>query len=206
VTHAVSEDMVARTRKSTSELVPAWQDDDDNNVSINVLGEGHTRLRKLRTSRNEYATTAMSGSELQSRLRQRFETMVQNGLARTDWAHIELRRNTNDDDAVSGEEENVNASSDVMIESTTASYLDVSASNTHHLPPNRIRMVRCPDLNQNEPHNATIQVIHFHPGSDSETPLALVAGLDKTLRFYQVGSKGSTKVHGIHCTYSTVFA
>jgi hypothetical protein len=210
---------------------PAWMDDDDEDIAVNIMGAGHSRLRKLRTSRLELNTTAMTGAELQKRLRLRYEQSVHHVLARTDWADVQ--KNKEHELATTGED-----TDDIVAHaSTTASYLIPSTSSRHSstsLPPNRIRMVRCPDLNQvDQPQpmgksrprkgdqSCTIQSVCFHPGSNPSSPLCLTAGFDKTLRFYQVnqqdnhavGNLGdpdgafkstacqSAKIHGIHCKF-----
>lgn len=73
------------------------------------------------------------------------------------------------------------------------------------LQPNILKVVRYPNANQSDPCNSVVQSVHFHPGSEPDRPLMLTAGLDKTLRFFQVGAEESVKVHGIHCKFSVTF-
>ena len=158
----------------------AWVDDDDEQLAVNILETN--RLRKLRKSRAEEAASALPGTEMESRLRLRFQTTTQ-VTARTDWAKL--------DQSESPEQQNDVRSAAFPIFSDETKY--------SQLPSGILNVVRCPDANQSDPNQAVVQSVHFHPGSDSENPLLLTAGLDKTLRFFQVGTEKSVKVHGIHC-------
>ena len=160
---------------------PAWVDDDDEDVTVNLLETD--RLKKLRNSRSEQAP--LDGAELERRLRKRFEDTAM-ATARTDWADIESRERKDEDDQ---EESN-------PLESSSASLL---ASSFDRLPPQVLNVVRCPDANQSDPNQAVVQAVNFHTGSDPDRPLMLTAGLDKTLRFFQVDAEESQKIHGIYC-------
>ena len=168
---------------------PVWQDDDDEEVSVNLLNTN--RLRKLRKSRTEAAASALSGSELENRLRTRYQKSTQVG-ARTDWANISGKRSQED----LQDEQNKRDETDFQ---DTSEPLLLGASAQSRLPPNILNTMRCPDANQSDPNQAVVQAVHFHPGSDPDSPLLLTAGFDKTLRFFQVGTEKSEKIHGIHC-------
>jgi U3 small nucleolar RNA-associated protein 18 len=154
---------------------PAWVDEDDADVSMSLMSVD--RLKKLRKSRSE--TAPLDGVELERRLRIRFQETT---TARTDWANV--------DEAAEKKEE------DSLLESSATPLL---ASSSGRLPPHVLNVVRCPDANQQDPNKAVVQAVHFHPGSDPDRPLMLTAGLDKTLRFFQVDAEESQKIHGIHC-------
>jgi len=172
------EDVVA------DENSPAWIDEDDADLEINLLGA--SRLRKLRKTRTEEAASALNGVELEQRLRQRYQSTTQI-TARTDWARVteELQADHSQDD-------------DTGLQSSSAPLL-LHSSARKRLPPNTVNIMRCPDANQSDPNKSVVQAVHFHPASDADRPLLLTAGLDKTLRFFQVGAEKSEKVHGIHC-------
>ena len=51
------------------------------------------------------------------------------------------------------------------------------------LPMGRIELTRVKDANHEEPSQAVIQSVEFHPSGQ----LLLTAGFDKHLRFFQVG-------------------
>jgi hypothetical protein len=158
---------------------PAWEDPDD--VAVGLAGSSN-RLKKLRTSREEL--TPLKGAELERRLRKRYEDTTQ-ATARTDWARATGAQGND------GEEEAAK-----KLFSKSGSLL---ASSRNRLPPNVLSIVRCPDANQTDPSKSVVQAVQFHPGSDRDKPLLLTAGLDKTLRFFQVGLEKSEKIHGIHC-------
>lgn len=153
---------------------PIWVDEDDAEIDLMKTN----RMKKLKTSREEEVSN-VTANDLEKRLRKRFESTTMT-TARTDWARLDK-----DDDEEEGEEADESAA-------------PLLASSTRKLPPQILQVVRCPDANQKDPNNATVQAVHFHPGSDPDRPLMLTAGLDKTLRFFQVGSDGSEKIHGIH--------
>lgn len=177
---------------------PAWIDQDDRNLSVNII-DSSSRLKKLRKSRHEAAAVALDGDEFERRLRQRYENTTQT-TARTDWAKLEDVRTatTVQEKQLTDVEDDDAAVAAELLGSTSAPLL---ASSRDRLPPNILNIVRCPDANQSDPNDAVVQAVHFHPGSDPEKPLLLTAGLDKTLRFFQVGADSSQKIHGIHCKY-----
>ena len=167
------------------ESAPAWEDRDD---AKTALVDGNSRLKKLRRTRDE--KDALSSHELEQRLRQRYETSSQS-TARTDWATKSKKQKTVEDE---DEEDTDDAA--LSLFSTSKSLL---ASSRNQLPPNVLDIVRCPDANLVDPNKAVVRCIDFHPGSEPDQPLMLTAGLDKTLRFFQVGEEKSEKIHGIHC-------
>lgn len=160
---------------------PAWVDEDDAAVATNLLDTD--RLKKLRKSRSESAP--LDGVELERRLRKRFQDTAM-ATARTDWASVDVREKSEDDN---------------VFGSSAAPLL---ASSFDRLPPQVLSVVRCHDANQQDPNQAVVQAVHFHPGSDPDRPLMLTAGLDKTLRFFQVDAEESQKIHGIHCTWNSM--
>lgn len=161
---------------------PAWFDEDDDDVRVDLMGTD--RLKKLRTSRSD--DQPLSGTELQQRLRARYKSTLQ-ATAQTEWARL--------DDKDEDEEDALLQSSSQPLLLQGASSSSMSSS---RMPPNILNVMRCPDANQAEYNQAVVQAVNFHPGSDPDRPLLLTAGLDKTLRFFQVGSETSDKIHGIH--------
>lgn len=155
---------------------PAWVDDEDE-AELSLV-ESSSRLRKLRRSREE--TEAITADELEQRLRKRYEESTQKS-ARTDWA---------------------NPSQSEEVEDPVAKFFSTAGSllrsTRDRLPPNILKIVRCPDANQADYNQSVVRAVNFHAGSDPDKPLLLTAGLDKTLRFFQVGAEKSEKIHGIH--------
>jgi hypothetical protein len=201
-----------RKHNSNAEMTPAWDDPDDTNEAMKLM-DGSNRLKKLRRTRQE--TEALTTEELELRLRQRYEQSTQI-TARTDWAQTTTtttnkkvkatsnkEQNDDDDDDNDDDDDDDDDVDDEMLASklfsTSQSLLATSYGNTQRLPPNILDVTRCPDMNLSDPNKAVCRVVHFHPGSDPDRPLALTAGLDKTLRFFQVGEESSEKIHGIHC-------
>jgi hypothetical protein len=169
----------------------AWVDDDDADLEVNLLGT--SRLRKLRKTKTEEAASALNGLELEQRLRQRYQNTTQSA-ARTDWARLGEKGETEDDQS---------DAEDAALQSSSAPLVLQSAA-SQRLPPNILNIMRCPDANQADPSKSVVQAVNFHPSSDPERPLLLTAGLDKTLRFFQVGEEKSEKVHGIHCKFRSM--
>jgi hypothetical protein len=171
----------------TEESGVAWVDEDDADLEVDLLGT--SRLRKLRKSKTEEAASALNGVELEQRLRQRYQNSTQ-AAARTDWANLDEKVDPEDQSDVE----------DGALQSSSAP-LVLQGSANQRLPPNILNIMRCPDANLADPNKSVVQAVNFHPGSDPERPLLLTAGLDKTLRFFQVGAEKSEKVHGIHCKF-----
>jgi U3 small nucleolar RNA-associated protein 18 len=62
------------------------------------------------------------------------------------------------------------------------------------LQPGYLNIIRCKDANQHDPSKSVVKSVSFHSSGE----LLLTAGLDKTLRFFQVDGIVNAKVHGIH--------
>ncbi len=148
---------------------PVWQDDDDD-IQIHLKN----RLAKLRHNRQE---GTVSTQQLEGRLRTYYQQSL---TAQTNWANL-----PEENDQVEEEHAVVNTDEPMLSQGG--------------LKPTILATVRCPDANMADPNQAAVQAVHFHPGSDPDRPLLLTAGLDKTLRFFQVGEEKSEKIHGIHC-------
>lgn len=177
--------------------VAAWVDEDDELAQLGLVG-GPSRLKKLRLERSEQEP--LTGSELHSRLRNRFQTTTQL-TAHTEWANLK----SNDQNISVSVEEKTEANE--FDNANNSSYLSTSTTlleptSGHHssmLPPNILNIKRCPDANISDVSKAALQVVQFHPGSDPDKPILLAAGFDKSLRFFSVSENSSTKLHGMHC-------
>jgi hypothetical protein len=163
----------------------AWVDEDD--IDVDLAGPNASkRLRKLRNHRRE---KQVSSTTYENRLRERFVSTTQI-TAHTEWAAVK-----DDDDgdhydsAARNDHDGILTSADALLATRGA------------LPANILNLERCPDLNMDDPNQAVVQAVDFHKGSDPNRPMALTAGLDKTLRFFQVTAEKSEKIHGIHCMY-----
>jgi hypothetical protein len=183
-------EMGAATAEADDADAAAWIDEDDEVLQASLVSQ--SRLAKLRRERAEVG--ALSGTQLEQRLRQRFCTTTQ-ATARTDWAHHPLAA------ARESSQNKYQNTSDDDVPSTSARLLTSDAGMSGgSLPANILSLKRCPDANLTDVAKATVQAVHFHPASDPNAPIMIAAGLDKTLRFFSVSESKSTKIHGIHCT------
>jgi U3 small nucleolar RNA-associated protein 18 len=64
------------------------------------------------------------------------------------------------------------------------------------LQPGVLEVLRCRDANLQEPSQAVVQALQFHPAQES-SGLMLTAGFDKTLRLFQVDGKRNEKRAGV---------
>ena len=72
--------LVNKREQKFSDKVPAWHDEADQNVQIDI--DSKSRLRKLKATEAE---TTVSGTEYQQRLQAFYEEKI-NGHAMFDWA------------------------------------------------------------------------------------------------------------------------
>eukprot|EP00743_Colponemidia_sp_Colp-15_P006032 GILK01006482.1.p1 GENE.GILK01006482.1~~GILK01006482.1.p1 ORF type:complete len:523 (+),score=94.01 GILK01006482.1:41-1570(+) len=179
---------LSKKRKADGELQPAWQDEDDENVSVNIAGVD--RLRKLRKDQQE---SIISGTEYEGRLRKQHEKL--SGTANASWATLPTATDSNDVGAESDEDSEPN---DVY--SSVPSITDLLRSSQRYtkktarkLSPGLIEVTRMADANQAEPNKSVVQRVQFH----SNGQLLMSAGLDKTLRLFQVDGKRNAKVQSV---------
>eukprot|EP00043_Microstomoeca_roanoka_P005218 m.54398 g.54398 ORF g.54398 m.54398 type:complete len:509 (+) comp12865_c0_seq2:51-1577(+) len=150
----------------TEEKKPAWIDDDDDQIRVDVTSKN--RMRKLRETEEEIAVT---GSKLTGRLRSQFEKLH----GKPTWADEQLRQAAIDEDG------DVDGANTALLRSTKR-LLDSSSS---RLVRGTIDISRVKDGNHRNPSAAVIQSVHFHPTA----PALLTAGFDKTLRIFQVDGR-----------------
>lgn len=163
---------------------PAWVDEDDDHLQVNLV-QGSNRIRKLRKAIDE---TIVSSSVYEERLRERFQTTTE-AAVRADWARL-------DADDVDDDSDKEHSAMDKIVSAGPL------LATKRKLASKILDIKRCPDLNLDEPNRAVVQSVHFHQGSDPSAPIALTAGLDKTLRLFRVTEDKSEKIHGIHCMCS----
>eukprot|EP00548_Thalassiothrix_antarctica_P000999 CAMPEP_0194132228 /NCGR_PEP_ID=MMETSP0152-20130528/2745_1 /TAXON_ID=1049557 /ORGANISM="Thalassiothrix antarctica, Strain L6-D1" /LENGTH=554 /DNA_ID=CAMNT_0038827201 /DNA_START=39 /DNA_END=1706 /DNA_ORIENTATION=+ len=150
---------------------PAWVDHDDVEVDLTKTN----RLKKLQNFCDE-DVSKVSGSDLEHRLRTRFQETSMKFVC-TDWANMRDEKHNHDN-----------------IETSAST---ISATSTNLLPSEVLAVRRCSNANQQDFIKAALRSVHFHHGSDPDSPLLLTAGMDKTLRFFSVGEEESQKIHGI---------
>ena len=133
------------------------------------------RTKKLRKSEDE---AFISGTEYSLRLRKQ--------LAKIHGAQGWAKPKAADSASDSGED----GVQELL--SKGGAILDKGRSNA--LRRGTIDVLRCPDANTSDPNAAVVQSVRFHPHSS----VMLTAGLDKTLRLFNVDGVESSKIQGVH--------
>ncbi|KAH9102585.1 hypothetical protein AeMF1_020872 [Aphanomyces euteiches] len=151
----------------------AWVDEDDEQVTVDL--ENAKRLRKLRRTEDE---TEVKGDVFQERLKKQFAS----GRSAATWADLDKKQRRYDSDD-SDDEADLFADTNPLIEGSH----DV-------LMPGSLALNRVKDANQHGPSNAVVQSAQFH----SNGQLLLTAGLDKTLRLFQIDGSNNNKVESIY--------
>lgn len=140
--------------------IGAWADSDDEQVVVSLKDKG--RLRKLRIQETD---DRISGNEYEQRLRRQFE--------RTNpvlsWAIAQPDDKIEDDEV------------DTLLKSST-SILGIDRT---VLSAGRIEIQRLKNANQASQSKSAIKVVEFHPTA----PVLLTAGLDKSVRLFQIDGK-----------------
>ncbi|OQR93305.1 U3 small nucleolar RNA-associated protein 18 [Thraustotheca clavata] len=153
----------------------AWVDEDDEEVVVDLET---SRLKKLRKTQEE---THVSGGVFQERLKKQFKS----GRSAAAWADLDAidakKTNHNED---SEEEEDIFAGSTNLLGTGQG---DV-------LPPITLDVLRMKDANIQSPSNSVVQSTQFHANGQ----LLLTAGLDKTLRLFQIDGKQNPKIESIY--------
>uniref|UniRef100_A0AAV1U6W2 U3 small nucleolar RNA-associated protein 18 homolog n=1 Tax=Peronospora matthiolae TaxID=2874970 RepID=A0AAV1U6W2_9STRA len=180
-TNAPSETKHKRKKQRPSplsgpKLQAAWVDEDDEHVQVNL--ETQPQLRKHRKTDRD---TVVSGKELQSRLK----TFHQSGHGTALWADP---KNFVGDQLVDGNDSDNEDEADLVRSTGKMLY-----SSNEAVPQGELEVVRMKDANQHAPSNAVVQSMQFHPNGQ----LMLTAGLDKTLRLFQVDGSNNAKVESV---------
>ena len=165
----------------STERKAAWDDEDDdaNVVDISTVA----RSRKLRLDEDE---TVISGKEYNKRLREQFAHTTKG----SSWADLPAE-----------------AQEQTLAEKVTSSILSSSESLTYQgsgreicaavglaeLPKGHIDIVRLPNANKGETSQFNITSAKFHPNGE----LFMTAGMDKTIRLYQIDCENNPKVQGV---------
>ncbi|KAJ2057796.1 U3 snoRNP protein [Coemansia sp. S146] len=146
----------------------AWVDDDTQNAQVALKAQ--SRSRKLRETQSD---NVVSGDVYEERLRQQFQKIhaVPKWAAEAEASH----------DQEDGSE----------LLKTTKSLLSKSST---VLQPTRLDTVRVRNANQTAPSQSAVLSVQFHPTSS----VLLTAGLDKTLRLFEVDGKENHKIQSIY--------
>ena len=154
-----------------------WEDPDDAKSTVNVARTA--RLRKLRT---DEAETDLDGARYVARLRKQHRRMHQ----RTGWADVDpnAAKKSKDPSALS----HLLREGGAMVEEDGG-----LASSGRGLPQGTLEATRVRDANAAEPSNAVLRSVAFHANG----ALFLTAGLDKTVRLFDIDGTNNPKVQGV---------
>jgi len=168
-----------------------WHDEDDEEVVVNI--QAQKRLKKLRKSLDE---DDLDGSDLTNRLRSKH---IEMNKSRTKWAdkirnQIKKGERKNNlkrprDGESSDSESDLFRSSEAFVKPSRRSF-----GGALRLASGRLEVSRLTDANRHGKSNSVVQSIDWHRNA----MLFLTAGLDKTLRLFQVDGKENSKVHSAH--------
>lgn len=186
-----------------------WEDEDDANDAIDISSV--KRRRKLRRRMGE---KHIDGIEYSKRVREMYTTRLVRGAKGTGaWAQLPSEkkrkgRDEEDDDLLSeGDDDSDESKGDgkdgaqKLLQSTArfmthrrqkGGYGVASEQNPLQAGVLEIRSVA--NANREDPNEAEARCVEFHPTGR----LLLTAGLDKTLRIFQVDGERNAKVQGIH--------
>jgi U3 small nucleolar RNA-associated protein 18 len=166
--------MEVDNEKQKIEMTPAWIDDDDDTLEINLTSINRTK--KLRETEQEIT---LSGTEYEKRLRKQFEKVYRRPI----WAYIKA------------ESQNLGLDKEEQFSFFKASNDIVNENfSTKLLSPDKIDILRVHDANQEEYSQAVIQNVSFHPNGQ----VLMTSGFDKTLRLFQVDGKINKKIQSVH--------
>jgi len=150
----------------------AWNDEDDNDVTVDILN--NKNLRKLKKKNTE---TSLKGGTFQERLKTQFEKI----LPAPAWADIDNAQSNFDGDSDSENEGNIFASA----KQTTMKPTNISKG--------MLNITKLKNLNQSQPSTSTITSLEFHPHSR----VAFTTSLNKKLSIFQADGKENRKLQSI---------
>lgn len=202
------------TQSGRAAMLPAWNDDDDASLTVDVMA-GASRLKKLR---RDEAERRLAGREYEARLRAQFEATQPS----TDWAALPKQRRARrraapgagDADssggARGGAASDYSDDSDAVLEEEAQARLLRGApslfSAPSSLPASELSVKRATDLNAASASSSAVGCVGWHPNAQ----LALTAGLDKTVRLFRVDGQSNALVQSVHLprmpVLSTVFS
>eukprot|EP00939_MAST-03C_sp_MAST-3C-sp1_P001300 g1300.t1 len=185
---------------------PAWVDDDDEEVRVDIAAA--MRTRKLRTVEG---SETLSGREYADRLRARFK----NTGGSQGWAEAALKRaksaqkknreksdeasarkrrkrkkTEDDDDSSSSEEDDfVTQSTSNLLEDTTRE----GSRRGQYLRQQRIEMKRLVDANIKGRSDAVVRAVEFHP----RRSILLTGGFDRKLRLFEIDGRDNNLIQSV---------
>ncbi|KAI8079668.1 WD40-repeat-containing domain protein [Gilbertella persicaria] len=173
----------------------AWEDEDDKNLKISLTATNITK--KLRNDTDE---DIVDGVEYTRRLRKQFNKIY----PKPDWARLpseiqaeDRKRKASDSDDEDNDdikdEDQLDEETRLDLLKSTMGILDKRTKKTS-ISPKKIDILRLKNANRAVPRSkALITCIAFHPNAQ----VMLTAGLDKTLRLFQIDGKINPKIQSV---------
>eukprot|EP01104_Vermistella_antarctica_P020710 TRINITY_DN8977_c0_g1_i1.p1 TRINITY_DN8977_c0_g1~~TRINITY_DN8977_c0_g1_i1.p1 ORF type:complete len:573 (-),score=148.32 TRINITY_DN8977_c0_g1_i1:100-1818(-) len=174
-----------RRRQVNREWKAAWHDDDDDQLVVDVAN--NKRLRKLRRTEQE---EELGGATFADRLKEQFKKVNPEAA----WADPDFQRkckatDSDSEDDDEDDDEDGDSDDENIIRSTSG----ISSRAQTTLPPRALNVTRLKDANIHGRSQAVVQSVRFHPNGQ----LLMAAGLDKTVRLFQVDGKHNPNVQNV---------
>ncbi|KAI7899951.1 WD40-repeat-containing domain protein [Cokeromyces recurvatus] len=201
----ISEDEDSDDDRSEDEYA-AWEDEDDKNLKISLMSSNITK--KLR---NDVDEDVINGAEYTRRLRKQFNKIY----PKPNWARLpseikaeERKRKAadsdddddNDDDANKDEDELDNETRLDLLKSTMGILERRSTNRT--ISAKKLDIQRLKNANRTAPRTKIpITSVAFHPNAQ----VLMTAGLDKTLRLFQIDGKINPKIQSVRFKDMPIF-
>ncbi|CAG8446673.1 5690_t:CDS:2 [Cetraspora pellucida] len=156
----------------------AWEDSDDEKVCVSL--QSKSMLKKLRKNEDE---DVISGDQYEKRLRQQFEKLYPT----PNWATVPSKRKRQTQDNSDSSDDEPPEVLDIRNESDTLNELDTVKK---LISKKKLEVTKMKHVNQQAYSQSVIQSIAFHPNAQ----VAMTAGLDKTIRLFQIDGKINPKI------------
>ncbi|KAJ2855845.1 U3 snoRNP protein [Coemansia erecta] len=158
----------------------AWVDDDMQQATVALKAQ--SRTRKLRKTEED---NKVSGDVYEQRLREQFQKVnpVPKWAAESDsktWADDDSDMENDNDNRIGGD----------MLKNTKS----LISKSIRLLEPTKIDIAQLHNANKAAPSQSAVLNVEFHPTSS----VLLTAGLDKTLRLFEVDGKDNQKIQSIY--------
>ncbi|GBB84798.1 hypothetical protein RclHR1_11370003 [Rhizophagus clarus] len=177
-----------KNRKTYSEPIlridGGWQDSDDENITVSLRSKN--RLKKLRATEEE---DIISGNQYEMRLRNQFEKLHPTPK----WAIVPSKRKTQAENEIIDEDSSNIEKINSLNKDIDESLVKYSVNSKWKLKANKLEIYRMQDANRESYSQCAIQSLKFHPNSQ----VIMTAGLDKTIRLFQVDGKKNPKIQSV---------
>eukprot|EP00040_Diaphanoeca_grandis_P010789 m.55281 g.55281 ORF g.55281 m.55281 type:complete len:524 (-) comp22045_c0_seq2:444-2015(-) len=174
-----------KLQKLIDEPKPAWEDVDDKQLSVDVVEKARTK--KLRITEDE---KRLRGTVYESRLRNQFEKI--NG--RPTWASESTKTAKFGEDSDNDDDDDSDDSGDDKSSEFLRTSKKLLSKKNVRLPRGTLDCSKATDANHAQPSKSVIQAVQFHP----DAAAMMTAGLDKTLRIFQVDGKVNRLLQSVH--------